>query len=150
MKKVLPGLVLISLFAACKRSNKDKLTNKWVVRKAVIYKGNKNWENDTIGMGNIVKAMENNINGQVYDLHADGKFITSGKVKTVSGTWDVKDGTVQFLSDDFKQAIWNFKDNKIEIGQDSSLVANLQLGKDSMYVQLTLKPAPGQAIKVDN
>lgn len=146
-------IAVAAVFFSCQHpiSYKEKLMNKWVVINAKIFspslRGLKEGGNDSVSI--MIRAMENAYKGQVYDLRSDDKFTTIGKLKTASGTWYEKDGEVQFLSDEFKQATWKFNDNKIEIGHDSSLVANLDLGLDSSYVQLTLKPAPGQAVKTD-
>ncbi len=154
MKKIsvlLLGLLFVIALYSCSRSNKAKLTNKWVVQYAEIYspevRNIKDWATDTLAK--IITSMQNDYKGQEYDLKEDGTFSTAGKLKNLTGKWDEKDGEVMFTTSDGKQAEWKSIGKKVEIGHDSILIVRLTLGSDSSYVQLHLKPAPGQAVKTD-
>lgn len=137
---------------ACKRSNKEKLANKWVVcyafETAPELREVKDWDKDSLALS--VRQMEKNYKGQIFDLHKDGTFTSNGKINNISGTWIEKWGVVIFTTSDNKKEYWDFDDATVEIRHDSTLVTKLRIDGDSSFVQLNMKVAPGHPVKTDD
>ncbi len=150
MRKVLLGFVLITLLAACKRSNKEKLTNKWVVIYAYItapeLRDVKDWDKDSLAL--VVRKIERDYKGQVIDIRNDGSFTSNGNLKNIAGTWQEKSGMVVFTTND-KKEYWDFIGGVVHINHDSTLMTLVRLPGDSACIQLNMKVAHGQPVKTD-
>lgn len=134
-----------------KETDMDKLSHRWVVRKASIYVQNINDYSDSLRYVIMarVKEMECAYNGQSYDLRSDSTFSANGKVLNMSGKWHYRKGIGYFTGAHNYTDFWDFHANHIRIGMDSAIDIKINLDSQGTFVELYMKPAPGQSIRIE-
>jgi hypothetical protein len=150
VKLILAVAIAGSLLVSC-NSNKARLSHKWFIKYASYVQNPMPDLQDTTQQ-NLVMGFENAFKGNVYDIKDDGTFSSTAGNTTFKGTWTEADGVVKFKYDGSKKAVeedWEFPATSgIKIYHDSTLDPKLMLGGGA-YLQLTIKPAPGEKVTPD-
>ncbi len=151
----LVGLIISILFVSClfpkKETDMQKLAHKWVARKAYVNVPNMSDMTDSIKYIVVTKIKEAEASyiGQTYNLRADSTFTANGKVTNVSGKWCYRPGEIIFAGKDNSSCLWSFPSKNIRIGMDSAIDVKITLDLQVTFVELYMKPAPGEKLNID-